>query len=94
MAETLTLQINGQIAAKLVKRAKSHGCTVEAEAEALLEEAMKKDLPEKPKNGKELVDYWERIGFLGMWENRKDIGDSAEFARKLRKKASTRRRAA
>lgn len=92
MEETLTLQLKGQIASKLAKRAKSHGCTVEEEAEEILEEALKKGLPEKAKNGKELLEYWKEIGFLGMWEDRKDIGDSVEFARKLRKKASTRRR--
>lgn len=90
MEEPLTLQINGQIASRLVKRAKSHGCTVEAEAEALLEEALKKDLPEKPKNGKELLEFFREIGFVGMWKDRTDIGDSEKFARKLRKKASTR----
>ncbi len=31
-------------------------------------------------------------GLVGMWKDRKDIGDSAEFARKLRERAQTRSR--
>jgi hypothetical protein len=36
--------------------------------------------------GKDLVDS----GLFGIWKNRTDIGDSLEFARRLRKQAETR----
>jgi hypothetical protein len=31
-------------------------------------------------------------GFVGLWKDRKDIGDSLEYARKLRRHAETRGR--
>jgi hypothetical protein len=44
----------------------------------------------KPKTGRELLAALEASGFIGMWEDRKDIGDSVEFARRLRERAWTR----
>ena len=46
----------------------------------------------KPKNGKELVEALIKSGFIGMWADRTDIGDSVEFARNLRKAAERRGR--
>ncbi|MDQ3003995.1 MAG: hypothetical protein M3R47_01220 [Chloroflexota bacterium] len=43
----------------------------------------------KPMTGKDLL----KSGLVGMWAKRKDLGDSAPFARKLRSQAQTRRRA-
>lgn len=42
-----------------------------------------------PKTGAELVAYWQREGLLGT---RPDIGDSAEYARELRRQAENRNR--
>ena len=44
----------------------------------------------KPRTGKELLEVLKRNGLIGMWADRDDIGDTLEFARKLRKQASTR----
>jgi AcrR family transcriptional regulator len=44
----------------------------------------------KPRTGKELLEVLEKNGLIGMWADRDDIGDTLEFARKLRKMASTR----
>ncbi len=44
--------------------------------------------PEKSITGKQLA----KSGFSGLWKNRKDIGDSVEFARKLRRHAESRGR--
>jgi hypothetical protein len=44
----------------------------------------------KPRNGAEQVALLEAAGIIGMWAEREDIGDSLEFARKLRKQAETR----
>jgi len=44
----------------------------------------------KPKTGKELLAALRASGLVGMWKDRKDIGDSSEFARKLRERAQKR----
>ncbi len=40
----------------------------------------------KPMRAKDLLNS----GLVGIWANRKDIGDSVSFARKLRQQAQTR----
>jgi hypothetical protein len=44
----------------------------------------------QPKNGAELVALLEANGFIGAWKDRTDIGDSVEFARRLRERAQSR----
>jgi hypothetical protein len=44
----------------------------------------------KPQTGAELLAALEANGFIGMWADRDDIGDSVEFARKLRERAWSR----
>jgi len=44
--------------------------------------------PERSITGVQLA----KSGFAGLWKNRKDIGDSLEYARKLRRHAETRGR--
>src|SRR5262245_42166026 len=44
----------------------------------------------KPRTGKELIDALTALGVVGMWEDRTDIGDSVEYARKLRREAERR----
>ena len=44
-----------------------------------------------PRTGAELVEYWRRLGLIGMWADRADIGDSAKYARALRQQAEQRR---
>jgi hypothetical protein len=41
----------------------------------------------KPRTGKELLDALVASGFVGMWADRTDIGDSVEFARQLGREA-------
>jgi hypothetical protein len=49
-------------------------------------------LTEEPiRTGEELIAYWKRHGVIG---SRKDIEDSQEFARELRRRAETRQRSA
>jgi hypothetical protein len=38
----------------------------------------------------EMLKIMEEEGFIGMWKDRDDIGDSVEFARKLREQAQRR----
>jgi hypothetical protein len=46
----------------------------------------------KPTTGKELLEALQRSGFIGAWKDRADIGDSAEYARRLRERSQTRER--
>jgi hypothetical protein len=46
----------------------------------------------KPATGKELLEALQRSGFIGAWKDRVDIGDSSEFARRLRERAQSRER--
>jgi hypothetical protein len=43
---------------------------------------------QRPMTAKDLLNS----GLIGMWKDRTDIKDSAEYARKLREEAQTRRR--
>jgi hypothetical protein len=45
---------------------------------------------EQPTAGAQLVEELTASGFIGAWEDRTDIGDSVEFARRLRRRAETR----
>jgi hypothetical protein len=44
----------------------------------------------KPQTGRALLAALEAGGFIGMWADRDDIGDTVEFARKLRERAWSR----
>lgn len=44
----------------------------------------------KSMTAREFLAIAEEAGIIGMWADRDDIGDSSEFARKLRKRAETR----
>lgn len=52
------------------------------------------DLPTEPprklRTGKELLDELRASGFVGAWKDRTDIGDSVEFARRVRERAQQR----
>ncbi len=47
---------------------------------------------ERPLLAKDLLDALRKSGFIGMWKDRTDIGDSIDFARRLREEAERRRR--
>ena len=53
-----------------------------AEALRLLDE--RDQLQNRPVSARYLLDVLRRSGLIGMWENRSDIGDSSDFARRLR----------
>lgn len=50
------------------------------------------NIEEKPKTGQEIYRALVANGFIGAWKDRTDIGDSLEYARLLRKRASERLR--
>jgi hypothetical protein len=47
---------------------------------------------EKPRTGRELIAALRATGLVGMWREKEDIGDSAEFARGLRERAQRRKK--
>lgn len=51
---------------------------------------LRSNLQNPPKTGLELVTYWENIGVIN---SRPEIGNSQEYARKLRYEAETRNKA-
>jgi hypothetical protein len=53
-------------------------------------ESQEPDADPKPSTGAELVAALRANGFIGAWKDRTDIGDSVEFARRLRERAQTR----
>jgi hypothetical protein len=46
--------------------------------------------PRKLRTGRELLEELKASGFIGAWKDRTDIGDSVEFARRLRERAQRR----
>ena len=63
-----------------------HDTTTENETEATTD---KKTNPRIGTAG-ELLKVLQEEGIIGMWKDRDDIGDSAEFARELRERATKR----
>ena len=61
-----------------------------AEALRLLDE--RDQLQNRPRSAKDLFYTLRKSGFIGMWNNRPDIGDSSDFARRLRIDAERRDR--
>lgn len=49
-------------------------------------------MPPTSMTGREFLAILEEAGAIGMWADRDDIGDSVEYARKLRDEAQTRMR--
>lgn len=46
----------------------------------------------KPETAEDLFRALQEAGLIGLWKDRTDIGDSSDFARKLRQQAETRHR--
>jgi hypothetical protein len=46
--------------------------------------------PRKLRTGRELLEELKASGLIGIWKDRTDIGDSVEFARRIRERAQTR----
>ncbi len=53
-------------------------------AEALRLLADRDQLQNQPVSAKSLLEALRKSGFIGMWKDRSDIGDSIDFARHLR----------
>jgi hypothetical protein len=46
--------------------------------------------PDRPSNGRELLEVLRFMDIVGMWKDRTDIGDSSEFAERLRERSTLR----
>jgi hypothetical protein len=86
---TITLELPPEIETKLTEEAAQSATPVDTYALNLIEEGLMAD-PSDFKTGAEVVAYWMKHGLIGIWADREDIGDSIEYARKLRKQAETR----
>lgn len=60
-----------------------------AEKESV-EDTLEKAAAVKPATARELAAAIRKSGLVGMWKDRKEIGESGKFARNLRKLASAR----
>jgi hypothetical protein len=93
---TLTIDLPPEMEERLQRQADSMGINASEYARELLKDALDEEdaanAEPMPTNGAELVAYWQRHGVIGSWANRTDIGDSVEYARKLRRQAETRSR--
>ena len=74
---TVTLDFPPVMAARLQEEADRNKEPLDVYLRLLVAQAVP-----KPRNGAELVAQMEELGILGMWADREDIGDSAEFARR------------
>ena len=86
----MTLEINTELERRIKREAARLGVAPDAYAARVLDQAVPG--VRVLRSGRELVEYWEREGVLGAWAHRDDIGDSADYARELRRQAETRSR--
>jgi hypothetical protein len=84
---TLTVELPGELEADLTAEATRLGLSLPEYVLRVL--SSRRRVAPAPRNGKELVAYWEREGLLGT---RADITDSAQHARDLRARAERRSR--
>lgn len=86
---TITLELPPETEAKLTAEAVQNATPVDKYALNLIQEGLMAD-PANFKTGAEVVAYWMKHGLIGIWADREDIGDSVEYARKLRQQAEKR----
>ncbi|MGI4788166.1 MAG: hypothetical protein ACRYFS_04880 [Janthinobacterium lividum] len=86
---TITLELPIEIETKLTAEAEQNATSVDKYALNLIEEGLMAD-PSDFKTGAEVVAYWMKHGLIGIWADREDIGDSVEYAHKLRQQAEKR----
>lgn len=86
---SFTINLPPSVESYLQEEAANQETPVEEYAAQLIEDIIPTP---RPRNGAELLALLEKEGIVGMWADRTDIGDSAEYARKLRKQAETRDR--
>ena len=88
---TITLHIPTELETRLEEEAARCEQPVEDYALSLIEHNLPEPLTvHELKTGADVVAYWKANGLIGDWAERKDISDSAEYARALRRQAETR----
>jgi antitoxin ParD1/3/4 len=90
MNVALTPELEKIVTERVVSGRYASASEVIAEALRLLDEHDR--LQNRPVSAKDLLDALRKSGFIGMWKNRSDIGDSTDFARRLRIDAERRGR--
>lgn len=87
---TYKIELSGDLEKRAKRAATRRRLSVQKFLREVVTRALQSD--SAPKSGAELVEYWEREGVIGIWADRADIGDSARYARALRKQAEQRHR--
>ncbi len=82
---TVLLELPAELEQELSRAAEKAGMSLEDYSLRLL--AMRSQPGDIPETGAELMDYWRRLGVIGM---RTDIADSAKHARLIRAGAEDR----
>jgi antitoxin ParD1/3/4 len=90
MNVALTPELEKIVTERVVSGRYASASEVIAEALRLLDERDR--LQNRPVSAKDLLDTLRKSGFIGMRKNRSDIGDSTDFARRLRIDAERRGR--
>jgi hypothetical protein len=84
---SITLDVSDELAVELAEEAARQGVPLEEYALRVLETGRR--ISPVPKDGADLVAYWQAEGLIG---SRTDINDSQQHARQLREKAEHRSR--
>jgi hypothetical protein len=82
---SISLELPKEVEAQLSAEAARLGLSVSEYAIRVL--SLSHSSQEKPRNGAELIVYWQRYGLIG---SRPDIGDSQEHSRQVRAEAERR----
>ncbi len=88
MSVSLTPELEKIVAERVASGRYAAAIDVIAEALRLLDE--RDELQNRSVSAKDLLDVLRKSGSIGMWKNRSDIGDSIDFARRLRTYAERR----
>lgn len=92
---SLNIELTPDEEARLRRAAEARGLAADEYARELIRAGEWNDEPwnapeePRPRNGAELVAYWDRLGVFG---SRPDIADALEHARSIRRKAERRER--
>ena len=86
---SIILDLRPELEERLRGEAETRGISVEEYMTQLVGERLNAAEP-KAQTGRELLAQLEADGLIGAWKERDDIGDTLEFARKLRENAQTR----
>ncbi|MGO8672099.1 MAG: hypothetical protein ACLQVD_12115 [Capsulimonadaceae bacterium] len=88
---TLTVNVSPEAETWLLQKAALNRVPLTELVSGIIEEASQQtEIVSRPTTGAELIAQLEADGVIGVWADRSDIGDSAAYARELRRQAEHR----